>query len=162
MKIPSKFARLALSVGFCLIIAVTLVKLSSATVGGHHPSRSVRQLAGHPLRRGRLWRRRFAGHRQSERQRRGHRDRQVAPRGGGDTTTTGNTFTITSMMSHGSGTAGLTGGAGCGFTCSIQGRRTGHLQPGRPHRCGQLSGRRSGALVALAPQEGSALKYPGG
>lgn len=40
--------------------------------------------------------------------------------GCGDTTTTGNTFTITSLAANGSGTAGLTCGVGCGFTFSIQ------------------------------------------
>jgi hypothetical protein len=40
--------------------------------------------------------------------------------GCGDVTTTGNTFTITSLSSTGSGTAGLTCGTGCGFTFSIQ------------------------------------------
>jgi hypothetical protein len=40
--------------------------------------------------------------------------------GCGDSTTTGNTFTITSLSSNGSGTAGLTCGVGCGFTFDIQ------------------------------------------
>jgi hypothetical protein len=40
--------------------------------------------------------------------------------GCGDVTTTGNTFTITSIAANGSGTAGLTCGVGCGFTFTIQ------------------------------------------
>ena len=40
--------------------------------------------------------------------------------GCGDSTTTGNTFTITSLSANGSGTAGLTCGTGCGFTFAIQ------------------------------------------
>lgn len=40
--------------------------------------------------------------------------------GCGDSTSTGNTFTITSLSSNGSGTAGLTCGVGCGFTFDIQ------------------------------------------
>jgi len=40
--------------------------------------------------------------------------------GCGDTTTTGNTFTIQSLNSNGSGTAGLSCGTGCGFTYNIQ------------------------------------------
>jgi hypothetical protein len=40
--------------------------------------------------------------------------------GCGDTTTTGNTFTISTLSSNGSGTAGLTCGTGCGFSFTIQ------------------------------------------
>jgi len=40
--------------------------------------------------------------------------------GCGDTTSTGNTFTVSSLGSNGSGTAGLSCGAGCGFTFKIQ------------------------------------------
>lgn len=40
--------------------------------------------------------------------------------GCGDGKLTGQTFTITSLNSDGSGTAGLTCGSGCGFTFSIQ------------------------------------------
>ena len=40
--------------------------------------------------------------------------------GCGDTTSSGNTFTVTSLSTNGSGTAGLTCGAGCGFTFTIQ------------------------------------------
>lgn len=40
--------------------------------------------------------------------------------GCGNTTTTGQTFTITTMNSNGSGTAGVSCGAACGFTFSIQ------------------------------------------
>ena len=40
--------------------------------------------------------------------------------GCGNTTTTGNTFTITSLNANGSGTAGLSCGTGCGFTYNIQ------------------------------------------
>jgi hypothetical protein len=40
--------------------------------------------------------------------------------GCGDTTSTGNTFTIQTLNSNGSGTAGLSCGTGCGFTFSIQ------------------------------------------
>ena len=40
--------------------------------------------------------------------------------GCGDTTSTGNTFTILSMNANGSGTAGLSCGTGCGFTFNIQ------------------------------------------
>jgi len=38
----------------------------------------------------------------------------------GDSTVTGQTFTITSLKSNGSGTAGLSCGASCGWTFSIQ------------------------------------------
>jgi hypothetical protein len=38
----------------------------------------------------------------------------------GDNTLTGQTFTITALDSHGSGTAGLSCGPGCGFTFAIQ------------------------------------------
>ena len=40
--------------------------------------------------------------------------------GCGDSTSTGNTFTIQTLTTNGSGTAGLSCGAGCGFTFSIQ------------------------------------------
>lgn len=40
--------------------------------------------------------------------------------GCGDTSSSGNTFTIQSLNSNGSGTAGLSCGTGCGFTFSIQ------------------------------------------
>jgi hypothetical protein len=40
--------------------------------------------------------------------------------GCGDSTTTGNTFTVTSLNADGSGTAGLTCGTGCGWTFNIQ------------------------------------------
>lgn len=40
--------------------------------------------------------------------------------GCGDTTSSGNTFTIQSLSSNGSGTAGLSCGPSCGFTFSIQ------------------------------------------
>jgi len=40
--------------------------------------------------------------------------------GCGDSTLTGQSFTITSLNSNGSGTAGLSCGAGCGFTFAIQ------------------------------------------
>ena len=40
--------------------------------------------------------------------------------GCGDTTGTGNTFTIQSLNANGSGTAGLSCGTGCGFTFNIQ------------------------------------------
>jgi hypothetical protein len=40
--------------------------------------------------------------------------------GCGNTTTTGQTFTITSLNSNGSGTAGVSCGAACGFTFTIQ------------------------------------------
>jgi hypothetical protein len=40
--------------------------------------------------------------------------------GCGDSTTTGNTFTIQSLNANGSGTANLTCGSGCGFNYSIQ------------------------------------------
>jgi hypothetical protein len=40
--------------------------------------------------------------------------------GCGDTTTTGQTFTISALGSNGSGTAGLSCGASCGFTFRIQ------------------------------------------
>jgi hypothetical protein len=40
--------------------------------------------------------------------------------GCGDTTTTGNTFTVSALNPNGSGTAGLTCGTGCGFTFGIQ------------------------------------------
>ena len=120
MKMQSKFARLALPVAFCLITAVTLVKLSSATVGtitkadrsgnwqvtrygqggcGVATSLVTFNLNGSGV---------------------GTATNKSHSVGCGDTTTTGNTFTINSMTSNGSGTAGLTCGAGCGFTFSIQ------------------------------------------
>ena len=40
--------------------------------------------------------------------------------GCGDSTSTGNTFTITSLAANGSGIAGLSCGVGCGFTFAIQ------------------------------------------
>jgi hypothetical protein len=40
--------------------------------------------------------------------------------GCGDTTSSGNTFTILSLNANGSGTAGLSCGTGCGFTLNIQ------------------------------------------
>ena len=40
--------------------------------------------------------------------------------GCGDQTTTGNTFTISSLASNGSGTAGLSCGSSCGFAFTIQ------------------------------------------
>ena len=40
--------------------------------------------------------------------------------GCGDTSSSGNTFTLQSLNSNGSGTAGLSCGTGCGFTFSIQ------------------------------------------
>ena len=40
--------------------------------------------------------------------------------GCGDSTSTGNTFTIQSLSANGSGTAGLSCGTGCGFTYNIQ------------------------------------------
>jgi hypothetical protein len=40
--------------------------------------------------------------------------------GCGNTTSTGNTFTINALNANGSGTAGLSCGAGCGFTFAIQ------------------------------------------
>lgn len=40
--------------------------------------------------------------------------------GCGDTTSSGNTLTITSLNSDGSGTAGLTCGTGCGWNLTIQ------------------------------------------
>ena len=40
--------------------------------------------------------------------------------GCGDSTSTGNTFTIQTLNSNGSGTAGLSCGPSCGFTFSIQ------------------------------------------
>jgi len=40
--------------------------------------------------------------------------------GCGDTTSTGNTFTIQTLNSNGGGTASLSCGIGCGFTFSIQ------------------------------------------
>ena len=40
--------------------------------------------------------------------------------GCGDSTTTGNTFTVQSLNANGSGTARLTCGTGCGFTYNIQ------------------------------------------
>jgi hypothetical protein len=40
--------------------------------------------------------------------------------GCGDTTTTGNTFTIQTLSSNGSGTANLSCGIGCGFNFQIQ------------------------------------------
>ena len=40
--------------------------------------------------------------------------------GCGDSVTTGNTFTITSLTANGTGTAGLTCGTGCGWTFAIQ------------------------------------------
>jgi hypothetical protein len=40
--------------------------------------------------------------------------------GCGDTTSTGNTFTVSSLAANGSGTAGLSCGASCGFTFRIQ------------------------------------------
>jgi hypothetical protein len=40
--------------------------------------------------------------------------------GCGDSTSTGNTFSIQSLNANGSGTAGLSCGTGCGFTFDIQ------------------------------------------
>jgi len=40
--------------------------------------------------------------------------------GCGDTTSTGNTFTVSSLAANGSGTAGLSCGASCGFIFKIQ------------------------------------------
>jgi hypothetical protein len=120
MKNNRKLWRIAVPVAICLIAAFALVKKSSATVGNINKG----DLTGN-------WQVTLYGQGGC-----GVGTSQVNFNlnssgvgtatnvshtvGCGDSTTTGNTFTITSLSTNGSGTAGLTCGTGCGFTFAIQ------------------------------------------
>lgn len=121
MKNDRKLVRPAILVALCLITAVALVKHSSATIGNI----SKADLSGN-------WQMTLYGqggcgvgstlvtftlNGSGSATNATEKSHSV---GCGDTTSTGNTFTIISLGSNGSGTAGLSCGTGCGFTLSIQ------------------------------------------
>ncbi|HUA16499.1 MAG TPA: hypothetical protein VMG31_14475 [Verrucomicrobiae bacterium] len=121
MKNRHRLAKLAIPVALCLVASIALVKRSSATIGNVNKG----DLAG-------PWQVTLYGQGgcgvgtvqvnftlnssgvSTAATSRAHNV------GCGDYTTTGNTFTITSMTFNGSGTASLTCGSGCGFTFDIQ------------------------------------------
>jgi hypothetical protein len=121
MKNRRSLVRLAIPVALCLIAELALVNRSSATIGNITKS----DLAG-------LWQVTLYGQTgcgvgtsqvnftlnsaggSNAATNKGHTV------GCGDSVTTGNTFTITSLTANGSGTASLTCGSGCGWTFAIQ------------------------------------------
>jgi hypothetical protein len=119
MKSYRTLAKLAAAVTFCLAIAVALVVRSSASIG----SISKGDLNG--AWQVSLYTQGGCGIGTSQvnftlNSGVGTATTKAHNVGCGDSTSTGNTFTITSLSSNGSGTAGLTCGAGCGFTFNIQ------------------------------------------
>jgi len=120
MKNRRKFARLAIPVALCLIAALALVKSSSASIGNITKADltgawvvSLYAQTGCGVGTSQVNFTLNAAGVSTAATNKLHNSC-------GDTTTTGNTFTITSLNTNGSGTAGLTCGVGCGWTFNIQ------------------------------------------
>jgi hypothetical protein len=120
MQNRRKFARLVIPVALCLVVAIAMVKRSSASIGNINKA----DLSGQWV--VTLYAQTGCGVGTSQ-------VNFTLNAAGvstaatnklhnscGDSTTTGNTFTITSLNTNGSGTAGLTCGTGCGWTFNIQ------------------------------------------
>jgi hypothetical protein len=120
MQNRRKFARLVLPVALCLIASLALVKRSSATIGNITKADltgpwvvSLYAQTGCGVGTSQVNFTLNAVGVSTAATNKVHNSC-------GDSTTTGNTFTITSLNTNGSGTAGLTCGTGCGWTFNIQ------------------------------------------
>jgi hypothetical protein len=121
MQNRRKFTRLAIPVALCLIAAFAMVKRSTASVGNITKADltgpwqvSLYGQGGCGVGTAQVNFTLNAAGTTSAATSKSHNV------GCGDTTTTGNTFTIMSLSTNGSGTAGLSCGSGCGFTFQIQ------------------------------------------
>jgi|SRR5438270_1284973 len=118
MTYNRKFARVALLATLCLVAVFTIVKASRASIG----SISKGDLNG-------PWQITLTGNTgcglssilATASLTNGTGPATIQMHGQcGDSTTTGQTLTITSLSANGSGTAGLTCGSGCGWTMKVQ------------------------------------------